>query len=420
MSIEDLRPSQSVAEGNSAINPSTGRPANATQGILLLAGSCMPALGTVLVSPILPTVSKEFASTPGVSVLVPLLVTIPALMAAVVSPFAGNLVDRLGRRPLLIISLILYALVGTAPLYLPSLTAILISRAAIGLAEIVVVVTCTTLIADYFRGERRRRYFSAQQVVTSLAAAALFFIAGVAGQSGWRTVFWLYSVAVLLAIASIFLIWQPGGTRLVGDPARAKLKLPSIPWKHVRLPLIVTIFGGVVFSALIVELPFVLTNLGVENILQIGAATAIAALGTAAGAISIVWIGRFQPKRLIPIGLALAALGFIIVWLAASPGVAIAGATVASAGTGVLLPTLISWTLTNVGPLQRGRVSGFQIGALALGQIAAPILLLVVGNSIGGLAPAIGSLGFASIVVLAVLIPVLRRRKEMELKPELF
>ena len=44
-----------------------------------------------------------------------MIVAIPALMIAIFAPFAGQIVDRLGRKTLLIVAMFAYAFVGTAP-----------------------------------------------------------------------------------------------------------------------------------------------------------------------------------------------------------------------------------------------------------------------------------------------------------------
>nr|BFE78309.1 hypothetical protein GCM10020093_009100 [Planobispora longispora] len=46
----------------------------------------MPVLGAVLLSPVLPRISEHFAATPGVDVLVPVILTIPALFIALGAP----------------------------------------------------------------------------------------------------------------------------------------------------------------------------------------------------------------------------------------------------------------------------------------------------------------------------------------------
>src|SRR5689334_17642868 len=45
------------------------RPAGKAQLVLLLAGSCMAVLGSVLIAPVLPQLAARFADTPGVDLL---------------------------------------------------------------------------------------------------------------------------------------------------------------------------------------------------------------------------------------------------------------------------------------------------------------------------------------------------------------
>ena len=79
----------------------TERRAGAAQLALLLAASCLSVLGAVLIAPVLAQVEKHFAGQPGVEVLVPVMLTVPALMIGLVAPFAGIIVDRANRKRLL-------------------------------------------------------------------------------------------------------------------------------------------------------------------------------------------------------------------------------------------------------------------------------------------------------------------------------
>ena len=59
----------------------------------------------MLLAPILPTLSTVFKSSAGAAALVPLILTIPALFIAILSPFAGAIADKVGRKRILIIAL---------------------------------------------------------------------------------------------------------------------------------------------------------------------------------------------------------------------------------------------------------------------------------------------------------------------------
>ena len=174
-----------TVERDAVVNPHTAS-RHRMAGTLLLAGSCLPVLGAVLLSPLLPSMTKDFASTPGSAALVPLVLTVPALFIAILSPFAGAIIDKLGRKRVLIVALLLYALLGTAPVWVGPLGGILATRVGVGVVEAFIMTACTTLLADYFVGNRRDKYFGLQATVTALAAAAFFGIGGGLGALGWR------------------------------------------------------------------------------------------------------------------------------------------------------------------------------------------------------------------------------------------
>jgi MFS family permease len=156
---------------------------------LLMTGSCLPILGAVLIAPVLPKMQDHFDAVPGAKVLVPMALTVPALSLALLAPFAGVIVDRLGRKRLLVVATGLYALCGTAPLWLDSLGAIVASRALVGVTEAAIMTCCTTLIGDYYTGRVRDRYLALQTMCASASATAFFVIGGAAGSVGWRAPF---------------------------------------------------------------------------------------------------------------------------------------------------------------------------------------------------------------------------------------
>lgn len=386
------------------------RQAGWREATVLLLASCLSVLGAVLLAPVLPRLQDAFAGTPGVTVLVPVTLTAPALMIGLLAPFAGRIVDAAGRRRLLIGALVVYALVGTAPLWLNSLPLIVASRVGVGITEAAIMTCCTTLLADYFSGARRARIFGLQVVFTTVAATIFFGLGGALGNHSWRTPFWLYASSLVLAVAAAVLIWQPVPTaeRIVERRAEVGQGLPPIPWQQLRRPVAVSLFGGIVFYALIVELSFVLDGLGVTSPATIGQASALASLATAVGAIVFGWAVRLGVRILLPISFGLAGIGLLLVGLThAVPGV-LAGAVITSFGTGLLLPALLTWALSALTFQQRGRGTGLWTGSLFIGQFLCPILVLAVGHAVGGLTTALTALGAAALLMTLGLVTVLR------------
>src|SRR5207253_8838447 len=92
--------------GEIAVDPATGRPAGRAQAVVLLLSSCLSVLGAVLLAPVLPRIRDAFAGTAGVETLTPIVLTAPALVIGLTSMIAGRIVDRLGRKRLLVGALV--------------------------------------------------------------------------------------------------------------------------------------------------------------------------------------------------------------------------------------------------------------------------------------------------------------------------
>jgi MFS family permease len=380
--------------GEVAVDPATGRPAGRAQALTLLLASCLAVLGAVLLAPVLPDIQDAFAGTAGVEALAPIVLTAPALVIGLTAPFAGRIVDRLGRKRLLVGALVVYAVVGTAPLYLPSLQLIVASRVLVGLTEAAIMTCCTTLLADYFHGSQRERYFGLQVIFTTVAATVFFGVGGALGGENWRAPFWLYAVSLPLAVAAAKLIWQPAPQQ---GAERGRV-LPALPWRTLAAPVGVSFLGGLVFYVLIVELSFKLDAIGVQSTGAIGAISAIASLGTAAGAFAFPRLARLGPAVTIPLAFAVSGIGLVGLGLAPAVPLVVVFAVLTGLGNGLLLPSLLSWALGSLTFEQRGRGTGFWTAAIFLGEFVCPLVVNGL-KGLGTLGTALWILGAVSVVV---------------------
>jgi MFS family permease len=375
--------------------------AGRAQALPLLFASCMSVLGAVLLTPVIPQLLATF----GGSSLTLLILSAPALMIAIFAPFAGQIADRLGRKNLLIGAMIVYAFVGTAPTWLPAvLPIILVSRLLVGVCEAAIMTCCTTLIADYFSGFQRNRYFGLQSVFTTIAATIFILVGGVLGANGWRTPFYVYAISILIVIPMFFLLREP--RKAVVE--RAAVAQVRIPWRMLGLPLVVTFFGGFAFFVVLAEPSVVYASLGLVKAQEIGPIAAAASIATAILAFLFARFARFGAKVLLPIAFTAIGVGYLVVWIAASaghslPGV-IVGVLIASAGAGLLLPTLVAWAIGRIPFASRGRSTGVWTAAFFLGQFITPLLIGAI-QGIGGIsvAAAMGVVGIVCVVVAIAL-----------------
>ena len=133
------------------------RQAGIVQGIILSLVTFLPILATLSVAPAIPRLIAHFDDVANAPLLVTLLLAIPAIFIAIMSPFVGLFTDRFGRKPVLVAGVALYGIFGMAPFFMEDLYAILATRAGVGISEAMLVTVGKTLIGDYFVGDRRRR-----------------------------------------------------------------------------------------------------------------------------------------------------------------------------------------------------------------------------------------------------------------------
>lgn len=364
---------------------SVERKAGLPQSLLLLLGSCLPVLGAVLLAPVLPRMQEHFSTTPGAAVLVPVALTLPALVIALLAPFAGIIADRLGRKPLLLIAMLLYTLCGVLPLWLDSLQAIVISRAGIGLAEAAIMTCCTTLMGDYYDGARRERLFALQMVATSLSAALFMAVGGALGESGWRTPFALYAVGLLFLPLMAKLLWEPVAQHASVNQSTA---VQRFPWAALAPLYLLAFLAGISLFVVPVQAGYLLNMLHVNAPKQIGMTMGANQLGVLAGALSFRVLSAMPAHRHMLLAFILAGVGGLLMGMAGSHALVVVAVLINGLGIGLMLPTLITWIMAQVDFHQRGRAAGCFTAAIFAGEFASPLVVLALTNGVAQALPA--------------------------------
>lgn len=377
--------------------------------LLLMLGSCLPVMATVLIAPVLPLIMQHFKTVPGHEILVPIALTTPALIVGIVGPFAGFLIDRFGRKPLVLAALALYTLFGCAPLFLQTLPAIIASRVGVGLAEAFIMVVCTTLVADYFDGTKRDRYIALQTVVASVSATVFFGIGGVLGESGWRTPFVLYALGLLLLPIFAVMLWEPAPSDRAAAGRGIHIPVRPFPWNKVLTIGAITFGSSIAFYLLPVHLGLLLSGLGDVSASSIGMAMALASAATVAGAFCAGLFAGRSVAFCLSIAYVSMGCGCLVVGISQSYPVMVAGAIVNGFGAGLVLPTLMTWLMRQLQFSERGRGSGVFMACFFLGHFICPLVVIGLATLGGGMAKAVQIVGYvlfvAGVLTLACLLP---------------
>lgn len=376
------------------------------QGCLLLTGSCLPILGAVLLGPVLPRIQDHYASFPNIELLVPATLTLPGLMITLFSPFAGMVMDRLGRKTPLVIAFAAYGVFGTMPLWLDSLYAILASRAGLGIAEAVVMTACTTLISDYFFGPERAKWLALQTAAAAVAATVFFGVGGALGAQSWKAPFLLYAVGFLLFPLAFLVLWEP---RVEHDHAQA-VGTSRLPWRLLCVVFPLAVLAGIAILLIPIQAGFLLQAIGVTAPEVIGLVSAATQGATLLGALTFRLVMNADVGRIFFAGFALAGVGAVATGSALSaPALAMSGSIIGF-GAGLLLTALINWAVAALPLAARGRVSGGFTACVFLGEFLSPLIVFGIrggaGTSLPAAVAAIG-IGFVVVAVVAAFAPTI-------------
>jgi MFS family permease len=380
------------------------RQARLPQSLLLLLGSCLPVLGAVLLAPILPRMQEHFADTPGVAVLVPIALTLPALMIALLAPVAGIIADRLGRKPLLIGAMVLYTVCGVLPLWLESLQVIVISRAGIGVAEAAIMTCCTTMMGDYYSGARRERMFALQMVATSLSAAIFIAVGGVLGEHGWRTPFALYGLGLVFLPLMAWLLWEPRAQVVTVTTTAGR----AFPWRTLAPLYALAFLAGLSLFIVPVQVGYLLNLLHVEGSQQIGMTMGASQFGVLVGALSFRLLRGVPAPRQMLLAFFAAGIGGGLLAVVDSHGLVVIAVLINGLGIGLMMPTLLTWIMAQVDFQQRGRAAGGFTAMFFAGEFASPLVVLAITGGVISALPA--ALGIVAGVQLLVALACIRLR----------
>ena len=365
--------------------------------LLLLCG-CMSVLAAVVIAPVLPQMQEHFSATENVEFLVPMALTAPGLVIALLSMVVGIVADRTGRKNMLVAGLVLYAAFGVAPVFIDSLPTIIGTRIGVGLAEAIIMTASVALIGDYYSGVQRERYLALNTTLSSSSAVIFIAIGGALGEFGWRTPFMVYSISIVLALWALVVLWEPKreAPQQLMESLTDEEKAMWNPMKVAGI-CAVTLIGGILFMAVQVHIGYLLHGVNITAPSTIGLLASLAQVAVVVGSIAFRFLLNCRwfitPVRL-GTALSLIGIGYLLIGSAGTAAeMMVVGAMVTGLGGGMLLPTMMVWNMSNLPPHRRALGTGAWMAAFFLGQFFTPMVVVGLQEMMGTHAAAIGLIG---------------------------
>lgn len=369
------------------------RPTRIPREIWILVGAAFViAVGYGIVSPVLPAYARSFdVGVAAASVIVSAF----AFFRLVFAPAGGELVSRLGERPVYLAGLLIVAASSFATAFAQSYVQLLIFRGLGGIGSTMFTISTMSLLVRLAPPSARGR-------VSSTYASA-FLIGGMIGPvlggvlAGWglRVPFIVYAAALVLAAAVVAI--GLGGARLRPVEEHATREVVSLA-EAWRSPVYRAVLASAVangwtnFGVRVAVLPLLATAV-LDEAWVAGAALAIGAVGTA---ITLQFSGRMADqlgrRPLVISGLAIMGTSMALLGLAQHPALSVGlGLTVlfglslvSGVGAGLVNPAQQAAVADVIGRERNGGrvLSTFQMSQDG-GAIVGPILVGLVADRLG-------------------------------------
>ncbi|NVK57738.1 MAG: MFS transporter [Alteromonadaceae bacterium] len=378
------------------------------QGLIIVISSFLPLFAIVSMFPALPSIIDHFKDHPNARELVPLMVSAPGLAIALTASFAGVLVDKFGRVKPLLWATFFYGVFGMAPFFLTDLYMMMGSRFLLGFSEAVIITGVNTLIADYWEDEGRRDWLFLQGLAGPFLGAIVIRMAGPATEIQWNGVFLIYGVAfIIFALMARYLT----ETRAKSTPHNAASQPITNQTAAVKTPFPVgamVLVGGVTLLASALYYVFIISGglvfreIGINEPSRISELSAIPSLFVMVGALIFRLLGK--QSNAIQLGALFAVLcsGLLIMGLADSVPVLLAGLVIQQTGAGMSVPCLIAWTQSKVTLQHRGRGMGIWASCFFFGQFSSPWLVAKLEGVVGSVQGAFETAGLVGIAAAVI------------------
>ncbi|KIG15395.1 Multidrug-efflux transporter quinolene resistance protein NorA [Enhygromyxa salina] len=362
--------------------------------MILWVSVCLNMVGFGLILPVLPFHAERFGASPAVVTMLAASFSVAQLFAA---PVLGRLGDRIGRRPILLIS-IAGACASMTMLALADGLGLLFAARLLSGSSAANAPTAQAYVAACVRPSERARALGRIGAATGVGFVLGPALGGLLSTPAWPSL--PFVVAAILAGINFIVafVWLPEAPRTAA-PARPS---PAGPRSASLTGWVLMVFGIVAaFAAM--ESTFALLveqrhGWGPGETGMVFALVGVVIVLSQAVIVGRVaaWLGDLAAMRLV-LGLlaaGLACIGLAPGWLGAT-----VGACLVALGNGLSSPTLHAMISRRSTPSRRGADFGLVSSAGSLGRILGPLAAGLVFESLGPGAPSL--LGAGVVLALA-------------------
>ncbi|MEA5554563.1 MFS transporter [Anabaena cylindrica UHCC 0172] len=354
-------------------------------------------IGVSSITPAFPYLAKSLNINPK---NLGLLITVFTLPALILGPVIGVLADRWGRKIIIVPSLFLFGIAGTACAFARDFNLLLFLRLLQGIGAASLLSLSITLIGDLYKGDRRAAAMGYNASFSSVGTASYPLIGGALATVGWYYPFMLPVVAIPVGLLVLFALKNP-------EPKNQRnlqeyLSNAGIIIKNRQLlGLFIASASNFVllYGAYVTYLPQLISDTFKEPPATIGlilssVSVAITITSSQLGRLA----RRYQPTNLIKASYILYALAMLIVPFVSSIWLLLIPTSIFGIGLGIGFPS-IQTLLAELAPREYlATVVSVNGTFFGLGQTLGPLLMGVVFGFGGINSVFFAAVGFAILI----------------------
>lgn len=204
-----------------------------------------------------------------------LLITFFTLPGIFITPLLGLLADRFGRKVVLVPSLLLFGIAGTACAFATSFEQMLFFRALQGMGSASLGALNLTLIGDLYSGNKRATAMGYNGSVLSIGTAFYPAVGGALAVIGWHYPFFLSLLAIPVGLFVLTHLEQTGSngglniSEIFSNVASSLVSKKVIPlFVGIFLTFIMLYGGYITFFTILLDEKFGQNSLGIGIILS--------------------------------------------------------------------------------------------------------------------------------------------------------
>jgi MFS family permease len=373
--------------------------------IIIFGVTLIAVMGISSITPAFPGIIKYFAiSTQQVGWLIAAF-TLPGIF---LTPVAGILADRLGRKLVLIPSLLVFGIAGFMCSFMKDFHSLLALLFIQGIGASALSSINITLIGDLYSGEKRTALMGYNASILSIGTAAYPAIGGLIATFGWQYIFYLPLLALPLAL----FVWlglnnpEPKDHQQIGEYFRRIWRSinQSSVWGLFLVNMLVFVL---LYGSYLTYFPILLSERLQASSVQIGLSMSVMSLVTAATASQLGKLNRWMnTKYLLMTGTSFYLLSMISLLFASCWVMVLVSVVLFGLGHGILIPSIQNLLVGFASIKERAAFMSFNSMVLRIGQTLGPLVVGIfytLGNLTGAFAAGAG-VAVVMIVVIGAMV----------------